>query len=148
MSAAFEQRKRMIMNAHPPGRGVLTPQEVSILLKEELSLELGLATAGYFDPDRDDAGLARSHRIFGEAYRIAAANGGEGTMTDNDRSRLKRDGWSIRDLRSVTLSLKCYCSNEEADIGRRLTDMGLSSTQPLIRQARIQLLRARAEAQD
>jgi len=148
VAAAFEQRKRMIMNAHPPSRGVLTPQEISTLLKEELSLELGVATAGYFDPDRDDAGLARSHRIYGEAYRIAAANGGECTMTDIARSRLKRDGWSIRDIRSVTLILKCYCSDEAADIGRRLTDMGLSPTQPLVRQARIQLLRARAEAQD
>ena len=136
------------MNAHPPSRGVLNPQEVSILLKEELSLELGIATAGYFDPDRDDAGLGRSHRIYGEAYRIAAGNGGDFVMIDGDRHRLQQSGWSDRDIRTVGLILKHYCSDDTAAIEDRLRAMGLTPTPPLVRQARVQILRARAEAQD
>ena len=148
IAAAFEQRKRMIMNTHPASRGVLTPQEISSLLKEELSLELGIATAGYFDPDRDDAALARSHRIYGEAYRIAAGNGGDFAMIEGDRHRLQQDGWSERDIRTVGLVLKHYCSDDDTAIEARLRAMGLTPTPPLLRQARVQILRARAEAQD
>ena len=148
MSAAFEKRKRIIVTDHPPGRGVLTPQEISTLLSEELSLELGLATAGYFDPDRNDAELARSHRIYGEAFRIAAKNGGECFMAEEDQLKLEAASWTERDIRAVSLILKHYCSAEGADIERRLLSMGLSPTSALVSQARVHLLRARAEAQD
>ena len=148
MAGAFETRKRMIVNEHPPGRGVLTPQEISILLKEELSLELGLATAGYFEADRDDVELARSHRIYSAAYRIAARNGGEREVSDEERRRLKEASWAVRDIRAVELILKYYCSAEEGEIERRLRNLSLKPSPSLVRQARVQLLRARAEAQD
>ena len=148
MSAAFEKRKRIIVTDHPPGRGVLTPREISTLLTEELSFELSLATAGYFDPDRNDAELARSHRIYGEAYRTAAKNGGECFMAEEDQRRLEAASWTERDIRAVSLILKHYCSAEGADIERRLLSMGLSPTPALVSQARVHLLRARAEAQD
>lgn len=136
------------MTYQPAGRGVLTAQEVSILMKEELSLELGLATAGYFDADRDDATMARSHRIYGEAYRIAADNQGDFRLPAGDRKRLAEADWPARDIEAVRIVLTYYCSSATAEIEQRLRDLGLTPTAGLVAQARLHLLRARAEGQD
>lgn len=68
-------------------------------------------------------------------------------MIERDQKRLQQSGWSERDIRTVGLILKHYCSDDGATIEAKLRAMGLTPTPPLLRQARVQIRRARAEAQ-
>ena len=130
-------------------RGTLRAEELTAVFRAGLDEELALATAPRFDPAGDDALDQRPLRIFEAAYRIAARIQPDTTTLDPELLARHTAELDERDRQSVVLMLKCLSPHQIAavDAKRILAAIDAPVTPTTVRDARVQLLLGRAEAQ-
>jgi hypothetical protein len=130
-------------------RGYLTAGEAVAIFKRGLDDELGLATAGQFDAAGDDD-VERTARVMGAAYRIAARLDPDVEALPADLLVAHTGGFADADRRAVVLMLKALAPQRAArvDATMALAAIGAPITPTTIRDARVQILLAKAEAQD
>lgn len=135
----------MTMSAQA-SRGYLTASEAVAVFKHGLEQELGLATAARFDTDDVDT---RTPRVFEAVYRIAARIGADATSVSAELLEAHTAGFSDEDRRAVVLMLKAVAPHVTAktEAGHVLTSINAPSNGCTIRDARAQILLAKAEAQ-
>lgn len=136
----------MMMTIGAATRGYMTAGEVAAVFRRGLDDELGLATARRIDPDGDDE---RTARVMQAAYRIAARLDPEAETMAADLLETHTSGFSADDRRAVLLMLKALAPQRSArlDAATMLADIGAPVTGTTLRDARVQILLGRAEAQ-
>ena len=135
----------MIMSVQA-SRGYLTASEAVAVFKHGLDQELGLATAARFDGDAIDT---RTPRVFEAVYRIAARLDAAATSVSTELLQAQTDGFSDEDRRAVVLMLKVVAPQvtAAAEAAQALISIDAPSNGGTIRDARVQILLAKAEAQ-
>ncbi len=138
----------MDMQAHG-NRGFLKAGELAAIFRAGLETELGLATSALLDLDRDSAVDQRTARVIEATYRIAACIPAEAKTIDWSLLVEHTPTFDERDRRAVALMLRAIephrIAHDEANM--LLLEAGAPVTETTVRDARVQLLRARAEAQ-
>lgn len=137
----------MTMTIGTATRGYMTASEAVAIFKRGLDEELGLATTHRIDPDADDE---RTARVLAAAYRIAARLDPDAETMTADMLEAHTEGFSDIDRRAVLLMLKALAPQRAArtDAAAMLAAAGAPVTGTTIRDARVQILLARAEAQE
>lgn len=127
-------------------RGYLTASESIAVFKQSLDQELGLATAARYDGDGLDE---RTPRVFEAAYRIAARLDASATSISSELLEAHSKGFSAEDRRAVAVMLKVVAPHTAAaaEAERTLTAINAPLNAATIRDARVQILLAKAEAQ-
>lgn len=127
-------------------RGFLTASEAVAVFRGALNEELGLATAGLFEAEACDD---RTPRVLEAVYRIAARLVPDATTVSADLLEAHSQGFSDADHRAVLLMLKAIAPQLSArsDAAEALTSIGAPASDATIRDAGVQILPARAEAQ-
>jgi len=125
----------------------MTASEAVAVFRRGLDDELGLATAGRFD-DNDSAGDERTARVFEAMYRVAARLDPEAEAVPLEALEAHTGGFSDVDRRAVALMLKALnpqrTAGSEALIA--LQAVGAPANVATVRDARVQILLAKAEA--
>ena len=140
----------MTMDMHTHGeRGYLKAGELAAVFRAGLEAELGLATAPLLDLDPTADGDQRTARVFEATYRIAARIPPDATEVDWALLVKHTPSFDDRDRRAVALVLRAIAPHRAAwdEANRLLLDIDAPITDATVRDARVQLLQARAEAQ-
>ena len=126
--------------------GYLTATQAVAVFRIALNEELGLATAGRFDAEAENA---RTHRVFEAMYRIAARLDPDATKVSADLLAAHSQGLSETDRRAVVLMLKAVAPQLSArsEAEQALTLISAPVNLVTIRDASVQILLAKAEAQ-
>ena len=127
-------------------RGYLTASEAIVVFRGALDEELGLATSGRFDGAANDD---RTPRVFEAVYRIAARLEPNATIVSADLLDAHSQGFCEADRRAVVLMLKAVAPqlSVRIDAAEALKSVGAPVNVATIRDAGVQILLARAEAQ-
>lgn len=137
---------QMMMTLGTATRGYMTASEATTIFKRGLDEELGLATAHLTDRGGGDQ---RTSRVMEAAYRIAARLDPDAETMTADVLEAHTVSFSDEDKHAVVLMLKALAPQRAArtDAAAMLAAINAPVTGTTIRDARIQLLLARAEAQ-
>ena len=137
----------MMMVRERTTRGYMTASEAVAVFRRGLDEELGLATAARFDDD--SAGDERTARVFGAMYRVAARLDPEADSISADLLEAHTESFSAADRRAVVLMLKALAPQRAAngEAWTALEAIGAPANDATIRDARVQILLAKAEAQ-
>jgi len=133
-------------------RGTLTIEEREAIFKNALKEELAHATAHISAPIGDRLPHPSLHKIMAAAYRIVqqVPHDAEEIGTEIIQSALD-DSWSESDIKLLTATLKIMVtpmSVSLSDAKDALDKIGVSHNQPIISDARCQMLLGFAEAHD
>jgi len=137
----------MMMVRDQVTRGYMTATEAVAVFRRGLDDELGLATAARFDGDGN--GDERTARVFEAMYRVAAKLDPDAESVPANLLEAHTDGFSDVDRRAVALMLKVLAPHRTAgrDADQTLASIDAPVTPATLRDARVQLLLGRAEAQ-
>ena len=136
-----------IMTAREQGiRGHLNATEAVALFKSALNEELGLATAGRHDVNNDND---RTNRVLAATYRVAAQLDPEAISVSDGLLDVYTRDFSEADRRAVVLMLKGAGPHRSApsEAEQALNLINAPVNRATIREAAIQILLAKAEAQ-
>lgn len=127
-------------------RNYMTASEAAAIFTRGLDEELGLATAHRFDGGSGDE---RTPQVMAAAYRIASRLDPDVETMTTEMLDAYTEGFSDRDKRAVVLMLKALAPQQAAhkDATAMLVAIGAPVSSATVRDARAQLLLARAEAQ-
>ncbi|MDR6115796.1 MULTISPECIES: DUF6538 domain-containing protein [unclassified Sphingomonas] len=147
LSARWEMMAMQMFNR--TSRGFLQAQELTRIFRAGLDEELGLAMASHFDAPDALEGNRRTLRVLEAAYRIAARLPADADSVPETIVNELTDGFSDEDRAAVVIMLRSLAPHKSAqrDAESALTAISAPTTPRAIDDARVQLLRARAEAQ-
>lgn len=129
-------------------RGYLTASEAAAVFRRGLDDELGLVTAARFDAAGTDDG-GRTARVLEAVYRTAARLAPDAESVSAELLEEMTPGFVEPDRRAVVLMLRALAPHRAAgdDAKLALAVAGAPINGATVRDARVQLLLARAEAQ-
>lgn len=130
-------------------RGYMTASEAVAVFKHGLEEELGLATAGRFDYCSQYPHTERTSRILEAAYRIAARLGPGAQSVMPELLEAYTIGFAEADRHAVVLMIKTLAphNSARADALETLVSIGAPINAAINRDARVQILLGKAEAQ-